>query len=309
MPGATNDGDALLAATTTPQSTRAEAIAKLQRQGELALRRRADRQPLGVRPLMALAETQRGQGDLAAAAETYAQVAAARVGDWRKAAWLHAMLRGEQLPFVPPRGVWPVPFVHIDDFLPRTAHERVHAIVLSLAPGFAAARVGDDSTRRVDESHRRGLAIDNADCDALRRVLVPRLRALLPGVQRRLRLKPRAASHRIGTVDLAAYPHDGFGGAHCDSGPRHYSHQGLTAVYFCHREPRAFNGGDLLLYDTDVATGAASEHELSRIAPASNSLVLMPHTCCHAVARVASRSRALADARLSACLTVLDDMP
>ena len=297
MPSATKDAAARLSVAAMPQSEQVKAIAELHRKGGLALQRQAARQSLTARPLMALAETQRCQGNFAAAIEIYEQVATAQFSDWRKAAWLHAMLRQERLPFAPPGGVWPAPFVRIENFLPRTEHERVHAIALSLAPGFVRARVGAGKYRRVDESQRTGLAIDGVDCAALRGMLTRRFRTLLPSIQRRLRLM---APLRVGQVDLVAFPHGSFGGAHCDDGPRPHSHLNLNGVYFFHRQPPAFNGGDLLLYDTDIETGHYDRFTFSRIKPASNSLVVLPTSCYHEVTQVASRSSTLADARLSA---------
>ena len=275
-----------------------DAIAALHRKGELELRRRAARQPLAARPLTALAETHRCRGNFEAAIEAYGQVAATQLGDWRKAAWLHAMLRQEPLPFVPPSGVWPAPFVRIENFLPRTEHERVLAIALSQAPRFAKARLGHGAARRVDESQRRGLSVEHVGCEALRSLLVTRIRPLLENIQSRLRLSLHAPGEVSG-IELAAYPHDGHGHAHRDTDPLPYRRTSLNGVYFCHRQPLAFTGGDLLLYDTDVETGMASPLALSRIAPTSNSLVLFLPSYCHAITRVASRSCALADARLS----------
>ena len=300
MPPTTKDA-ARLSTAAMRQAGAATTIAELQRQGELALRRRAERQPLASRPLMALAETQRLQGNFAAAAEIYQGVAATRRSDWRKAAWLHAMLlAGErQLPFAPPSGVWPAPFVHIENFLPRAEHEHMCAIALSLAADFAGGRVGPPEDRRIDESHRRGLAVDHVASDRFGTTLVPRCLALLPSIRRRLRLNPRTADRAVG-VSLAAYPHGGFAGPHCDTGPRPYPRLQLHCVYFFHRDPRAFSGGDLLLYDTDVETGDYDRFAFSRIVPASNSLLVLPTSCYHEVTQVTSRSTALADARLSA---------
>lgn len=298
MPTTTKDA-ARLSAAAMRQPRRAAAIAALQRQGELALRQRAEQQPLASRPLMALAETQRLQGNFAAAAEIHGQAAATRRGDWRKAAWLHAMLGERRLPFTPPRGIWPAPFAYIENFLPRAEHERMCAIAMSLAADFAGGRVGPPEDRRIDETHRRGLAIEQVDGDKLGTTLVPRCLALLPSIRQRLRLNPRSPERAVG-VSLAAYPHGGFAGPHCDTGPRPYPRLQLHCVYFFHRHPPAFSGGDLLLYDTDVETGDYDRFAFSRIAPASNSLLVLPTSCYHEVAQVTSRSNALADARLSA---------
>ena len=214
------------------------------------------------------------------------------------------MLRQRQLPFAPPSGMWPTPFARIENFLVPTEHERVFAIALSLASSYAVARVGPAKDRRIDESHIRGLGLDDVDCDELTALLAPKLHALLPSIQRRLRLSPRAAPDHVGRVDLAARPHGGFTRAHRDTGPRRYAQLRLNAIYFFHRQPLAFHGGDLLLYDTDIEAGRYNRFAFSRMAPASNSLVVLPTSCYHEVTEVASRSNALADARLSATVVL-----
>ena len=297
MPSATEERRHPAVGNDDPRSRRWATIAELQRKGEQALRRRATEASLPVGPLMRLAETRRCQGDFAAAMEVYEQVAATRRGDWRKAAWLGALLRQEALPFAPPSGVWPAPFVQIENFLPPTEHERVFANALSIAPDFAAAQVGSGKHRRIDEERRRALAIDAVESDAFRGALVDRLKALLPGVQRRLRLHPR--TFRAGPAELVAYPHDGFALPHRDSGPSPYPRLRLNGVYYFHREPPPFGGGDLLLYDTNVEGEDYDPFAFSRIRPTGNSLVLVPTSYYHEVALVASRSGALADARLS----------
>ena len=283
-----------------------ETIAELHRQGELALQRRAARPALDVRSLMALAETQRCQGRFAAASESYARVAAARSGDWRKAAWLHAMLRQERLPFTPTRGVWPVPFARIENFLPPKEHERAQAIALSLAPRLGAAKIGTGAERRVDESQRLGLSTDPLDDDALNAILIVRIRALMPTIQERLRLQPWVPPHAI--VELQAYPDGGYGRVHRDN---HQSmadpRMRLNCIYYVHREPRAFRGGDLLLYDTSIEAGDNHDQfAFSRIEPTGNSLVVMPRGSSHGVGQVEARSSALADARLAVAVSLRD---
>lgn len=302
MPSPTKDAAPLGNGGAVPG--RVAPIAELHRKSEQALRRRAARQPLGGRAPMVLAAAHRCQGNFAAAVEIYEQVAARRRRDWRKASWLAAMLGQRQLPFAPPSGTWPTPFVRVENFLPRAEHELVFAIALALAPRFAVARVGPAKDRRVDDSHRRGLGLDDVDCDELTALLAPKLHALLPSIQRRLRLSPRSAPDHIGRMDLAACPHGGFTRTHRDTGSRRYADLRLNAIYFFHRQPLAFHGGDLLLYDTDIEAGRYNRFAFSRIAPASNSLVVLPTSCYHEVTEVASRSNTFADVRLSATVVL-----
>ena len=50
----------------------------------------------------------------------------------------------------------------------------------------------------------------------------------------------------------------------------------LNFVYFFHREPSRFSGGDLLLYDTDTDTGVCSYDRFFADCPASQQHRLLP---------------------------------
>ena len=62
-----------------------------------------------------------------------------------------------------------------------------------------------------------------------------------------------------------------------------YRSRKIAFVYFFHRRPRRFSGGDLLLYDTDVDADAYVSGAFSRIAPLRNSIVFFPSACWHQV--------------------------
>ena len=47
----------------------------------------------------------------------------------------------------------------------------------------------------------------------------------------------------------------------------------LSYVYYFHRQPRPFRGGDLLLYDTDRQAGNFEMGVFTRIEPLHNSIV------------------------------------
>lgn len=65
----------------------------------------------------------------------------------------------------------------------------------------------------------------------------------------------------------------------------------ISCVYYVHRCPRAFDGGDLVVYDRGGAAHAIpAEH---------NSAIFFPADLLHEVRRVTCRSRAFADSRFS----------
>lgn len=97
-------------------------------QAEAALRRKLAADPHDTAALWKLAEIQRQRGDFAVARDGYRRL---RVlgPDRRKAAWLHAVLGGDGVPeAVPPRRIWPVPFVWMRNFLAPGQCERLSAL-------------------------------------------------------------------------------------------------------------------------------------------------------------------------------------
>ena len=65
----------------------------------------------------------------------------------------------------------------------------------------------------------------------------------------------------------------------------------ISCVYYLHRRPRAFEGGDLLVYD-----GRGRAHP---VAPEHNSAVFFPSDLLHEVLPVTCPSRAFADSRFA----------
>lgn len=63
----------------------------------------------------------------------------------------------------------------------------------------------------------------------------------------------------------------------------------VTFVYYFHRKPRRFSGGDLLLFDTAPALGACGAH-YTRIVPSHNSILFFPSSLFHHVLPVVCES-------------------
>ncbi len=215
------------------------------------------------------------------------------------------MLGGDTLPHVPPPGIWPAPFVQIPGFLSPAEHGRVLTRALTLRAAFSPARTGGNgpSERKVRTSERVGSAIENVADEELAVSLVPKVRNILPSVFERLRL----VSHDLACIDLdmTHYPNGGSGIPHCDSPPppppaqSAYSLQSLICIYYFHRQPKAFAGGDLLVYDTDIEKEVANPTSFSRIEPVANSLVIYPTRYFHGVTRVECGTTDFADGRFA----------
>ena len=142
---------------------------------------------------------------------------------------------------------------------------------------------------------RVGLEADARTVEEARPRLAPRIRSVLPDVLARLGM---AGIDRY-EIELAmrVYPTGGFFKAHRDSSYGVFQSRELNFVYFFHRRPRRFSGGDLLLYDMDADADAWVSGAFSRITPLRNSIVFFPSACWHQVIPVQCGTDDLEDGR------------
>ena len=114
------------------------------------------------------------------------------------------------------------------------------------------------------------------------------LLAILPDVQRRFGID--MADPEV-ELYVHAYNHGTWFGRHSDAHGGGNWRRRISCVYYLHGLPRAFDGGDLVVYD-ERGRGHA-------VPPEHNSLVLFPSHLVHEVRPVACRSRAFADSRFA----------
>lgn len=91
--------------------------------------------------------------------------------------------------------------------------------------------------------------------------------------------------------------------AHRDSGHGPVQTRTLTFVYYCHREPRTFDGGELRMFGPaadgeDTDDPEVQVHALT-LTPPQNSIVFFPSSYLHEVMPVSCPSRDFADSRLT----------
>ena len=213
-------------------------------------------------------------------------VCARTAPDRRKAAWLHRVLSGDGAPEAAPGGVfWPAPFVWMTDFLAPEECDRLLALGVARHEGLtpvetAIGHKDGGSSSTVDPEVRVGLEGGRSDHEGSQTPgIVPKIRSVLPAVLARLGM---AGLDRYQLeVAMRVYLTGGFFQAHRDSAYEAFRSRKLSFVYFFHRRPRRFSGGDLLLYDTDVDAGACDSGAFSRITPLRNGIVFFPAPCWH----------------------------
>jgi len=105
----------------------------------------------------------------------------------------------------------------------------------------------------------------------------------------------------IETVEMQFTAHnDGdFYKAHRDHGEGGMEHRRLTFVYYFNRQPRAFSGGGLALFDSLTDGSRYSAQLYSLVEPADNSLIVFPSAFWHEVQKVSCPGGAYADSRFT----------
>ncbi len=128
-------------------------------------------------------------------------------------------------------------------------------------------------------------------------LLRQRVRMLLPKVALQLGL---AAPDGDIEIQLTAHNDGHFYRVHNDSSGEGFMHRMISFVYYFHRTPKAFSGGELRLYDRDVKDGILRPASTYKdIQPLDNSLVFFDSRDMHEVMPVVCPSRAFADGRFT----------
>ena len=250
--------------------------------------------PNDAQTLWQMGGLQRKLGDFGAASETYRQLKA--VDDDAVAAWWIGALNGEQLPASAPDEPHPTPFVRITNFLTAAQQDMLLDAVWKSRERFAPARVRTVRDARVALVAKRSVG----------RQIEPWFVKALAGV-----VEDVARHFRVDGMDkydvelqVAVHRSGGFTRVHRDTyhqrdRDNHNAGRLLSLAYYFHCEPKGFAGGDLLLYDTCVATGDYRAVAFSRIEPIGNSLVFFPSAYYHEVLPVHSDGDAFENARFT----------
>jgi Rps23 Pro-64 3,4-dihydroxylase Tpa1-like proline 4-hydroxylase len=192
----------------------------------------------------------------------------------------------------------PARHVRIEDFLSPAEHERLLAYATASEAQYQESQVmGEDGQSHLDHAFRRSRTLFRID-DAVWESVERRLRRALAHVRAELGLPWFPLDHV--ERQLTAHGDGGLFGAHTDNGRAGVAARRVTCVYYLHRTPPRFTGGELRLYDWTVRHGRA-EHARSytTVTPVSNSAVFFPSDTLHEVVPVQRESDDFGDSRFA----------
>jgi len=187
-----------------------------------------------------------------------------------------------------------LPHLVFDDFLGQGLVESLLNFVMTKREDFAPARIRDAAPDFDHKSARNCLRL--RDFEPLRRDVVDAVDAVVDHAAATLGLQGLSPADK--ETEMVCTGDGGFYKTHDDTfspDRKRFGVRALTFVYYFHRRPKGFEGGDLRLY----SPMPGRSEEFVDVAPASNRLVAFPAFFPHEARPVRCTSGRFEDSRFS----------
>ncbi len=193
--------------------------------------------------------------------------------------------------------ILPAKCVLLDEFLSPSELKELSDYTLAHEGNFEISEVvAPGAIPAVDFDYRRSQVL--MDLGNLRAIIEAKLLTALPGILPKLSCPGFARSRT--EMQITASGDGDFFRCHSDNGCGEISSRQVTFVYFFHREPKPFEGGELRLYDSRWQETNYVALESSRsIVPQQNQMVLFLSSLMHELAPVQCPSGKFADSRFT----------
>ena len=194
--------------------------------------------------------------------------------------------------------VLPAKCVVLDEFLSPQELEELTRFTIEHEADFSASEVVSPSADGgiVNYEHRRSRVL--MDLSHHQDLMLARIKAVLPQVLETLGMEEFSITDVEAQVTAS---NDGdFFHFHSDNGSDRVASRHLTFVYFFHREPREFEGGELQIHDANLEEGNyVSAGSYQTIVPQQNQIVFFPCELLHEITPVKCSSQLFADSRFT----------
>jgi SM-20-related protein len=181
--------------------------------------------------------------------------------------------------------------VQIDRFLTDADHQRLVNYAIHRSTNFVSTST---STGALD--YRKSSVL--YDFPEFSQLISQRIQTCLPDVLAKLEI-PNFPVQQI-EAQLTAHNDGNYYKIHNDNGSPETASRELTYVYYFYQEPKAFEGGELRIYDTQIRERHYAQAEtFQTIEPRNNSIVFFLSRHMHEVLTISCPSRAFADSRFT----------
>jgi Rps23 Pro-64 3,4-dihydroxylase Tpa1-like proline 4-hydroxylase len=194
--------------------------------------------------------------------------------------------------------ILPAQCVVLDEFLAPQELDALTQYVLARETEFQLSEVVSPgvSGGGIDYEYRRSRVL--LDLGPHQDVIVNRIQGSLPRFLERLGHDRFPISRW--EVQITASNDGDYFRWHSDNGQEEVASREITFVYFFHREPKTFRGGDLRIYDSFWQNGRYEPTENYRnIVPRQNQMVFFVSSLAHEITPVECPSGAFADSRFT----------
>ena len=183
---------------------------------------------------------------------------------------------------------WPTPYIHQENVLCEQEHQDLLQYCYSKKAHFDVASVGKkDGVIKKDLNFRNQTSYD-LDNQGIELVYNKLKQHVISGLSE---LGLQRDKIKIHAIQISQTPKGGYGKVHSDGvpGTNETPLREFSFLYYPASQPKAFTGGDLLLYDTNFKKNKFSSN-LTKISLSPNSLVLFPRYFHHEITQVQSPS-------------------
>lgn len=146
------------------------------------------------------------------------------------------------------------------------------------------------------DNYRRSMVLHSFP--EFRELIVNKIHQLIPDLLNKLKMEP----FTIGEIEsqLTAHNDGNFYKVHNDNGSPDTATRVLTYVYYFNREPKAFSGGDLVIYDSKIqGKYYVKADTFKTVEPRNNVIVFFHSRYMHEVLPVICPSQSFTDSRFT----------
>ncbi len=192
----------------------------------------------------------------------------------------------------------PANCVVLDEFLSPQELEALTRFTMEHEADFQNSEVYSPSVDKgvINDDFRRSRVL--MELGEQQERILERIKSVLPQVLERLGMEEFSIADVEAQITAS---NDGdFFHCHDDNGSEGVASRHLTFVYFFHREPRQFEGGELRIHDAHLQdAGYVSDGSYQTIVPQQNQIVFFPCELVHEITPVQCGSQHFADSRFT----------
>jgi SM-20-related protein len=187
----------------------------------------------------------------------------------------------------------PAAYIRIPGFLSEEENRAVFDYAMRKESDYESSKVDTEVPRPDYRRSRVLMRVSDLEVD-----FDERIREIVPDALNYFRLRLSTGSKL--ETQLSSHNDGGYFRIHNDNGSPSTATRVLTYVYYFHRQPVAFKGGQLRLYDSRIESGRFWPTEtFLELHPENNMLLLFPSSILHEVLPTYCSSLEFADGRFT----------